>query len=97
MRPCLGGRSVINSSPSSSVKLDRFSKSTTSGHPSDELTILLVGLSYASPTNLTKSCCQHLSIWEIFETIRTAMAIHKHLVNLSDLNEDTGDNGKRLI
>ncbi|CAH8603779.1 unnamed protein product [Schistosoma mattheei] len=92
VRSCLRGRYVNNLFSISSAISDRFSKSVTSERPSGGLIILLVGQSYASPTNSTKLCGQHRSISEIFETVHTAVAIHKSLVNLNDLNQNTDDN-----
>ncbi|CAH8649067.1 unnamed protein product [Schistosoma rodhaini] len=92
VRSCLRGRYVNNLFSISSAISDRFSKSVTSERPSGGLIILLVGQSYASPTNSTKLCSQHRSISEIFETVHTAVAIHKSLVNLNDLNQNTDDN-----
>ncbi|VDP96074.1 unnamed protein product [Trichobilharzia regenti] len=80
VRSCLRGKSVNNLFSISSAISDHFSPPIMSERPSGGLIILLVGQSYASPTNSTKLCNQHRSLAEIFETVHTALAIHKLVV-----------------
>ncbi|KAH8862757.1 Decaprenyl-diphosphate synthase subunit 2 [Schistosoma japonicum] len=97
VRSCLRGKSVNNLFSISSTLSDRFSASVTSERPSGGLIVLLVGQSYTSPTNSTKLYNQHRSISEIFETVHTAVAIHKSLVDLNDLHQNTGDNDESWL
>ncbi|CAH8870627.1 unnamed protein product [Trichobilharzia szidati] len=91
VRSCLRGKSVNNLFSISSAISDHFSPPITSERPTGGLIILLVGQSYASPTNSTKLCNQHRSLAEIFETVHTAVAIHKSLVDLDDVARKTDD------
>ncbi|CAH8562525.1 unnamed protein product [Schistosoma turkestanicum] len=92
VRSCLRSGPVSDLFSISSGLSDLSSTTVTSERPSGGLIILLVGQSYASPTNSTKLCSQHRSVSEIFETVHTALAIHKSLVDLNDLNQHTDNN-----
>ncbi|CAH8620820.1 unnamed protein product [Heterobilharzia americana] len=91
VRSCLRGKSVNNLFSISSAISDRLLSPITSERPSGGLIILLVGQSYTIPTISTKLCNQHRSLAEIFETVHTAVAIHKSLVDLDDSDRNIDD------
>ncbi|CAL8075331.1 unnamed protein product [Calicophoron daubneyi] len=79
VQSCLRGQSFKSVFPLS--KTNAHDK-TASQRPSGGLIILLIGQSYSGvQAGSTKLCSEHRKLAELFETVHTAIAIHKSIVN----------------